>query len=64
MEQHGHPRLRMRHARVAIDEGLRDAWIRCMVRAMDDCAVAGPVRAFLQQRFGEVADFLRNAPPG
>ena len=35
-----------------------------MVRAMDDCAVAGPVRAFLQQRFGEVADFLRNAPPG
>ncbi len=63
-EQHGHPRLRMRHARVAIDQDLRDAWIRCMVRAMDDCAVAGPVRAFLQQRFGEVADFLRNAPPG
>ena len=64
MEQHGHPRLRMRHARVPIDEGLRDAWLRCMKRAMDDCAVPGPVRGFLDQRFGEVADFLRNVPRG
>jgi hemoglobin len=62
MERHGHPRLRMRHARVAIDQDMRDAWVRSMVRAMDDCAVTGEVRAFLQQRFGEVADFLRNAP--
>ncbi len=60
MERHGHPRLRMRHARVAISPELRDAWIRSMTRALDDCGVAGPVRAFLDQRFAEVADFLRN----
>ena len=64
MEKHGHPRLRMRHAQVAITQELRDAWLRCMVRAMDDCAVAGPVRGFLQQRFKEVSDFLRNVPTG
>ena len=62
VERHGHPRLRMRHAGVPITQDLRDAWVRCMLRAMDDCAVPPPVRAFLQQRFGEVADFLRNVP--
>jgi hemoglobin len=28
MQRHGHPRLRMRHARVPIDTTLRDAWVR------------------------------------
>jgi hemoglobin len=60
MEQHGHPRLRMRHARVPVDEAMRDAWLRCMTRAMDDCGLRGPVRAFLDQRFAEVANFLMN----
>src|SRR5262249_41829460 len=57
----GHPRLRMRHARVAVDTAMRDAWIRSMQAAMDDCGVTGDVRAFLDARLGEVADFLRNA---
>jgi len=60
MAQHGHPRLRMRHARVPIDEGMRDAWLRSMHRALDERGIQGPVRAFLEQRFAEVADFLRN----
>jgi hemoglobin len=65
MQQHGHPRLRMRHARVPINQALRDAWVRCMEAAMSDRQVPPPVRAFLQQRFAEVADFLRNTdPPG
>jgi hemoglobin len=62
VEEHGHPRLRMRHGRVPIDRAMRDAWLRCMVRAMNDCGVRGPVRGYLEQRFGEVADFLRNVP--
>jgi hemoglobin len=62
MERHGHPRLRMRHGHVPVDEGMRDAWLRCMTRAMDDCGVRGPVRGYLDQRFAEVADFLRNVP--
>ena len=62
MAQHGHPRLRMRHAHVAIDLGMRDAWLRCMTAAMDQRGVVGPVREFLELRFAEVADFLRNRP--
>jgi hemoglobin len=58
--QHGHPRLRMRHARVAVDVAMRDAWLRCMTAAMDAEQVAGPVRGFLDGRFAEVADFMRN----
>jgi hemoglobin len=61
MAKHGHPRLRMRHARVRVDDAMRDAWVRSMTRAMDACAVTGDVRAFLDARFTEVATFLRNA---
>lgn len=60
IERHGHPRLRMRHARVAVDLAMRDAWIRCMQAAMDERGVTGPVRQFLDGRFAEVADFMRN----
>jgi hemoglobin len=60
MAQHGHPRLRMRHAHVPVNEAMRDAWVRCMRRAMDENGVRGPVRGYLDQRFAEVADFLRN----
>jgi hemoglobin len=58
----GHPRLRMRHGRVAIGEGMRDAWLRCMTRALDEQGVSGEVRGFLDARFAEVANFLRNVP--
>lgn len=58
--QHGHPRLRMRHARVAVDLAMRDAWLRCMQAAMNAHAVSGEVRGYLDARFAEVADFMRN----
>ena len=58
--QHGHPRLRMRHARVLVDVAMRDAWVRAMRTALDAEGVTGDLRAFLDQRFAEVADFLRN----
>lgn len=60
IEKHGHPRLRMRHGHVPVDTAQRDAWLRCMQRAMDARGVKGNVRRFLDQRFAEVADFLRN----
>lgn len=62
IEQHGHPRLRMRHARVAVDLGMRDAWLRSMTRALDLRGVEGALREFLDRRFAEVADFMRNQP--
>ncbi|HUS29270.1 MAG TPA: group II truncated hemoglobin [Kofleriaceae bacterium] len=60
VEQHGHPRLRMRHGRVAVNLAMRDAWLRCMQVAMDQHAISGDVRTFLDARFAEVADFMRN----
>ncbi len=60
LEQHGHPRLRMRHRHVAIDQAMSDAWVRSMTRAMDDCQISGSVREFLDGRFAHVANFLRN----
>jgi hemoglobin len=58
----GHPRLRMRHARVQVNEAMRDAWLRCMASAMDAEQISGDVRAFLDARLAEVANFLRNSP--
>jgi hemoglobin len=60
--QHGHPRLRMRHARVAVDVAMRDAWMRCMRLALEESAVAPELRSYLEPRFLEVADFMRNRP--
>lgn len=60
IERHGHPALRMRHARVIVNVAMRDAWVRAMTQAMDGEQVAGPLRGFLDKRFAEVADFLRN----
>jgi hemoglobin len=59
---HGHPRLRMRHGRVPVDIAMRDAWMRAMRTAMDEVSVPGELRAFLETRFAEVADFMRNRP--
>jgi hemoglobin len=61
MAKHGHPRLRMRHARVKIDDAMRDAWLRCIAKAMEQRGITGDVRDFLEARFAEVATFLRNA---
>ncbi len=38
-ERRGHPRLRMRHARFAIGEAERDAWLRHMRTALDELAL-------------------------
>ena len=62
MEKHGHPRLRMRHAHVPVNNPMRDAWLRSMGKALDARAVDPAVRSWLDGRFAEVADFLRNVP--
>ena len=62
MERHGHPRLRMRHGHLPVNTRMRDAWLRCMNHALEAHPVPPNVRAFLKQRFSELADFLRNRP--
>ena len=36
-DERGHPRLRMRHAPYAIDDGMRDRWMTHMTRALQVC---------------------------
>lgn len=60
IQRRGHPRLRGRHMPFPIGETERDQWLACMRRAMDDRNITGDLRAFLEQRFAHVADFMRN----
>ena len=60
--QHGHPRLRMRHARVPVDIAMRDAWKCAMRTAMVETNMPVELQKFLESRFAEVADFMRNQP--
>ena len=60
MERYGHPRLRMRHAHVPVNTRMRDAWLRCMQRARDQSSVDADLRGFLDRKFMELAEHLRN----
>jgi hemoglobin len=56
----GHPRLRMRHAHVPVTQTMRDAWMRSMRRALEHESIDADLRAFLDEKLGDVADFMRN----
>ena len=60
VERHGHPRLRMRHARVPVNAGMRDAWLRCMATAMAEGDYPKQAANYIMQRLTDVAEFLRN----
>jgi hemoglobin len=60
VQKYGHPRLRGRHMPFAIGERERDQWLSCMKLAMDERGIEGELRAFLDERFAHVADFMRN----
>jgi hemoglobin len=58
--QHGHPRLRMRHAHVPVDRAMVEAWMRCMREAMQQSGVEPEVRDFLDARLAELAAHMQN----
>jgi hemoglobin len=60
-QQRGHPRLRMRHARFAIGQAERDAWVGHMLAAIDEAGFVEPARSVLQEYFERAATFLINA---
>ena len=60
IENRGHPRLRMRHARFPIDRAARDRWLRLMSAAIDDALLPDEPRAVLREFLGEVSTFLIN----
>ncbi|GAB3264527.1 group II truncated hemoglobin [Chitinimonas naiadis] len=62
VEKYGHPMLRARHLPFRIDERMRDEWLYCMYKAMDEQMPGDdPLKAHLEQAFMKTADFMRNA---
>jgi hemoglobin len=59
-ERFGHPMLRARHLPFAIGAAERDAWMACMIRAMEETGVEDRLRAALAQAFSGTADWMRN----
>lgn len=59
-DEYGHPRLRQRHMPFVIGPRERDEWLWCMERAMAEQEMPDDLRAFLKQRFMQLADFMRN----
>jgi hemoglobin len=60
--EYGHPRLRLRHGDVPVTSAMRDAWLRCMRLALAHDSIDATMRAYLDEKLSEVADFLRNQP--
>jgi hemoglobin len=62
MQERGHPRLRMRHARFHIDQAARDRWIKLMNEAMQEVELIPEAMVTLRQFFEDAATFLINQP--
>jgi hemoglobin len=59
-QERGHPRLRMRHNRFHIGPAERDAWMACMIGALEEVVDDEALRAQLAQSFYKLADWVRN----
>jgi hemoglobin len=60
VEKFGHPMLRARHLPFSIGVEERDAWLACMLQAMEDTGVEENLRASLLRAFFGTADWMRN----
>jgi hemoglobin len=59
-EKYGHPMLRARHLPFSIGIAERDAWLACMLQAMEDVGVQEDLCKGLLQAFYGTADWMRN----
>lgn len=60
VEKFGHPMLRARHLPFSIGVEERDAWLACMLQAMEDTGVEKSLRENLLRAFFGTADWMRN----
>ena len=60
LEQRGHPRLRARHGRFAIDQRARDRWMQLMTEAIAEADVPPDVRESMREFLDGIATFLMN----
>lgn len=59
-ERVGHPRLRARHMRFAVDDAAADAWMQCMNQALSEQVKHPVIRQGLSDFFRQVAQAVRN----
>ena len=60
VEQRGHPRLRMRHARFEVDLAASHRWMELMRHALDQACFPVEVRAVLEPYFEQTAASMIN----
>jgi hemoglobin len=61
--ERGAPMLRRRHLPFAIDDAARDAWMTCMVQALQQTCADAALREELTAALQKIADHLRNRNP-
>jgi hemoglobin len=64
VEKFGHPRLRARHLPFSIGIEERDQWMLCMRQAMTEQIADKDLRAQLDKKLADLADFMRNQAEG
>jgi hemoglobin len=62
-QRRGHPALRMRHARFAIGQAERDAWLRHMCEAVDSLELPEPLHGMLLDYLTKASQALINQRP-
>ncbi|MEN0068462.1 MAG: group II truncated hemoglobin [Myxococcota bacterium] len=60
VQKYGHPRLRMRHLHVAIDETGVALWMRCMDHALMTTVPHEDLRELLHSNFSRLAAHMQN----
>lgn len=61
-EEHGHPMMRARHMSFKITPDRAQAWLECMVGAMDEVGLEGKFRETYYQRLLMTAHHMINSP--
>jgi len=60
LEERGHPRLRARHGRFAIDQRARDRWMTLMTAALAEARLPADVEMVMRTFLDGIATFLMN----
>lgn len=60
ISQYGHPRLRARHLHVEIGLADRDAWLHCLIAAMNEMNIDQSLYQDLIEKIAPMADHMRN----
>lgn len=60
VEKHGHPMLRKRHMPFRIDAKLKDQWMHCMTKALNEQVDNPLLRENLRRAFEQLANHMIN----